>query len=525
MADQTDPTPEGSTSPQRRPSAPPPAQPSVDPTGGKKEPGILGQFFAPVAGFGVTFATMFRKVPTQEYPEVKRPTAKRFHGRHQLNRHPDGLEKCVGCELCAWACPADAIYVEGADNIPGARFSPGERYGRVYQINYLRCIFCGLCIEACPTRALTMTNEYEMADTARQPLIYEKHQLLAPVGPDMPPAVPDGGGYGGARLLPRPGHRCHPGPEGLRRRARAGGAAGGPAVNPTPAPEMITGMEVTLFWVMAAIAVVGALGLLFARKAVHAAMAMAMVMVSLGVIYIAQRAEFVGIIQVFVYSGAVMMLFLFVVMLIGVDASDSMVETLRGQRLWAALLGLLLIVGAVMALTSVRWPTPDVTLEDGAQSEGTVTALAREIFERQVLPFEVLGALLVIAVMGAMVLAHRERLTPSRGQREMSTEALRRGTWLAGKPNPGVYARHNAADTPGLRPDGTPVEESVPRVLVARGQVTNPADYRLTTGTAAGEPPGDILPGDLPEGQVATTDDEGRRLHLDDTAAHEEESR
>ena len=296
-------------------------------------------------------------------------------------------------------------------------------------------------------------------------------------------------------------------------------------MNPTPTPAMITGMEVTLFWVMAVLAVVGALGLLFARKAVHAAMAMAMVMVSLGVIYIAQRAEFVGIIQVFVYSGAVMMLFLFVVMLIGVDASDSMVETLRGQRLWAALLGLLLIVGAVMALTSVRWPTPDVTLEDGAQSEGTVTALAREIFERQVLPFEVLGALLVIAVMGAMVLAHRERLTPRRGQREMSTEALRRGTWLAGKPNPGVYARHNAADTPGLRPDGTPVEESVPRVLVARGQVTNPADYRLTTGTAAGEPPGDIPPGDLPEGQVATTDDEGRRVHLEDSAVLEEESR
>ena len=185
MADQTDPTTEGSTSPERRESAAPPAQPSVDPTGGKKEPGILAQFFAPVAGFGVTFSTIFRKVQTQEYPEVKRPTAKRFHGRHQLNRHPDGLEKCVGCELCAWACPADAIFVVGEDNTPEARYSPGERYGVDYQINYLRCIFCGLCIEACPTRALTMTNEYEMADTARRPLIYEKHQLLAPLAPDM----------------------------------------------------------------------------------------------------------------------------------------------------------------------------------------------------------------------------------------------------------------------------------------------------------------------------------------------------
>ena len=87
-------------------------------------------------GFGVTFGTMFKKVVTEQYPERRRPTEPRFHGRHQLNRHPDGLEKCIGCELCAWACPADAIYVEGADNTDGERFSPGERYGRVYQINY-----------------------------------------------------------------------------------------------------------------------------------------------------------------------------------------------------------------------------------------------------------------------------------------------------------------------------------------------------------------------------------------------------
>ncbi|WP_375500648.1 NADH-quinone oxidoreductase subunit NuoI [uncultured Jatrophihabitans sp.] len=128
---------------------------------------------------------MFKKVYTQQYPFDFYPPHVRYHGRHVLNRHPDGLEKCVGCELCAWACPADAIYVEGGDNTEDERYSPGERYGAVYQINYLRCIFCGLCIEACPTRSLTMSNEYELALDNRQDLIYTKEQLMAPLLPGM----------------------------------------------------------------------------------------------------------------------------------------------------------------------------------------------------------------------------------------------------------------------------------------------------------------------------------------------------
>jgi NADH-quinone oxidoreductase subunit J len=240
--------------------------------------------------------------------------------------------------------------------------------------------------------------------------------------------------------------------------------------------------EVVLFWVLAPTAVLGALGLLFAHKAVHAAMSMALVMVTLGVFYIAQSAEFVGIIQIFVYSGAVMMLFLFVVMLVGVDSSDSLVETLPGQRLGAYAFGLLFALVTIGSIARVSFP--DAVGLAAVQEEGTVTALAREIFERQVFGFEALGALLVIAVMGAMVLAHQERLTPAFSQRSASEAKIRSGQWLAGKPNPGVYARHNAADTPALLPDGTPTEVSVPRVLVARDQVARYSDYAATTAAA-----------------------------------------
>ncbi|WP_298454535.1 NADH-quinone oxidoreductase subunit NuoI [uncultured Cellulomonas sp.] len=182
MADRRTPQPDddGAVAPRQRGGEV--GRPAAEPYRPLREPRTgIGEVLAPVAGFGVTFASMFKPTVTEQYPFEKVPPKPRYHGRHQLNRYADGLEKCIGCELCAWACPADAIYVEGADNAPDAQFSPGERYGRVYQINYLRCIFCGLCIEACPTRALTMTNEYELAGPTREGLIWEKEDLLAPL--------------------------------------------------------------------------------------------------------------------------------------------------------------------------------------------------------------------------------------------------------------------------------------------------------------------------------------------------------
>jgi NADH-quinone oxidoreductase subunit I len=140
-------------------------------------------------GFRVTFRQMFLPRITGSYPEEKRPKPERHHGRHVLNRYEDGMEKCIGCELCAGVCPARCIYVRGADNPPDDPVSPGERYGFVYEINYLRCIHCDLCVEACPTEAITESKLFEFSFTNRQDAIYTKAELV--VGDDgLPRQMP-----------------------------------------------------------------------------------------------------------------------------------------------------------------------------------------------------------------------------------------------------------------------------------------------------------------------------------------------
>ena len=238
---------------------------------------------------------------------------------------------------------------------------------------------------------------------------------------------------------------------------------------------MTSGGEAVLFWVLAPISVVAALGLIFAKKAVHAALGMALVMINLGVFYVAQNADFLGIVQIFVYTGAVMMLFLFVLMLVGVDSSDSLVETIKGQKVAGFVLALGLGVVLIAAIGSVTFASPIGLVK--ANADGNITGVANLIFGKYVWVFEITSALLITAALAAMVLAHRERLTPRPTQRQWSERRFREGRNLAGLPAPGVYALRNAVDTPALLPDGTPSELSVSRVLTARGQVTGPGPF------------------------------------------------
>lgn len=230
---------------------------------------------------------------------------------------------------------------------------------------------------------------------------------------------------------------------------------------------MTSGAEAILFWCIAPLMVLAALGLVFARKAVHATLCMIFIMISMAVLYVANEAPFLGIVQVVVYTGAVMMLFLFVIMLVGVDTSESLVETIKGQRFLGWLVGIGL---AVVFLSTLG----RLTLGSGVGHEATFNnnpaELARVLLGNFVFPLELVGILLITSAIAALTLTHQRRLTKRIGQKELADARVAAGERLTPLPSPGVYAQRNAMDVPALDPYGQPVESSISRVLRTREQ-------------------------------------------------------
>ncbi|SCF11661.1 NADH dehydrogenase subunit J [Micromonospora matsumotoense] len=234
------------------------------------------------------------------------------------------------------------------------------------------------------------------------------------------------------------------------------------------AAGQVTGGEEVTFWILAPLALIGAIGMVWARNAVHSALFLVLTMLCLGVFYVLQAGPFIGMVQIIVYTGAIMMLFLFVLMLVGRDASDSLIETLRGQRVAAVVLGLgfagLVGTGLYRALNGVA----AVGLEQ-ANAEGNVQGIARLLFTKYVLAFELTSALLITAAIGAMVLAHIERRKEDKMDQVATMKArFRPGNYPGPKPGPGIFATSSSVATPARLPDGRLTDRSTPAILPQR---------------------------------------------------------
>ena len=239
--------------------------------------------------------------------------------------------------------------------------------------------------------------------------------------------------------------------------------------------------ETLVFWTLAPLTVLASLGMLLVKKAVHSAILLAFVMIALAVFYIIQDAPFLGIVQIVVYTGAVMMLFLFILMLVGVDSSDSLVENIKGLRGVAIATSLAFAAALTSLIARATTGRAPVGLEE-ANSDGNVQGLADLLFRQYVWAFEVISALLITAALGAMVLAHTQKSPEARLSQRVRSTARFRGESIgtaAGLPGSGVFARHNAVDVPALLPDGTPSDLSISTVLSQRGDVKETKRYSL----------------------------------------------
>ncbi len=496
-----------------------------------------------LGGFKLTFQHLTRPRVTTMYPEEKKPKQPRQHGRHVLNRYEDGMEKCIGCELCAGVCPADCIYVRGLDNPPDHPVSPGERYGYVYEINYLRCIHCDMCVEACPTEAITESKLFEFSFTNRSDAIYTKEELV--VNDDGTPKrlpwedwregddlmtsgwmratspsgsaayegevqwsgelgygvrAPEGGQSGRrddaatgtkpvrevleAHLLDEDIPLAHRGMQGriwrakkgaerhrekleytrahmkelraTRKAAKAEAKAGTRprrrqtrprrrhtrstprgASDPCPTPlscslrRAPTWPDILVFAAAAAVILVGSLGVVTSANPVHAALSLVMTLFGVAVLFIEQEADFLAAVQIIVYAGAIVVLFLFVIMFLGVDrAEDIRVEPLAGQRPLALLVSIITLGGVLAMAATAHWVTgarqvvgPIEGHVAGPNSPaGEPAQLGKQLFTTYLFAFEATAALLVIAVVGAVVLARRPPTVQAEQEDESTNE-------------------------------------------------------------------------------------------------------
>ena len=343
--------------------------------GGHGDPGgcaLMAQPAGTLKGFAVTFRQIFRKPITQQYPEYKRPVYPRFRGRHRLWKHENGLEKCVGCSLCAAACPADCIRVVAEENTAENRVSAGERYARIYEINMSRCIFCGYCELACPFDAITLGNEFEIAEYSRDDLIYTKDMLLAEPIKRVPVASSEQLRHARARVQDE---------------------------------ELAVGNF--LVWVVWFLAAGGCLAtgvaVVNVTNPFYAALALIGNLASLAVLYLLLAAEFLTAAQVLVYAGAVMVMFLFVVAYLGGRADAPWAGGPPLLRTAAVVAAAALLVEIVVVL-GLAWGD---NLQDPAQvadSFGSPAEIGELFLTDHLLAFEITSIVLLVAAVGGVVL-------------------------------------------------------------------------------------------------------------------------
>jgi NADH-quinone oxidoreductase subunit J len=263
-----------------------------------------------------------------------------------------------------------------------------------------------------------------------------------------------------------------------------------------PAQPTMTTAETVLFWIVAPIIVIAASSLLWVRRAVYVAASVMLTMVGLAFLYVANSAPFLGVVQVVVYTGAIMMLFVFVLMLVGVDVADSFIEEIRGQRFAAVICG----IGLAAVLGGALWAAtlPDSLGIPEPGEGGNPRAVAEVLFSDYPFTLEIVGTLLIIAAVGAVVMTHRVRLRPHVGQKERSIARFKSGGIVTPFPAPGVYAGHNAVDVAAVDADGEVIETSVPEVLRMRGQVRRVDPYTQRAVALGGPKPQGLLPGERP---------------------------